>query len=200
MTNNVKNSYEEKLKNAGTITTPEGDVLCVVPVVIDDVVFPGFLCDENGNFWKLEKKKVAKPKKKKNYPSVSFRRNGESKTVPCHKAVAQSWLSRPDRPSDVSASDWKKTPEKVKAMIRENNDFWQVNHINEDKNDYRPTNLEFVQGKENRGKAAEHARLAASAIQTANNVVSRDHPLQRHDKKTGRYISMQAAKTYGVII
>lgn len=194
MTNNVNKFYEEKLKNAGTITTPEGDVLCVVPVVIDDVIFPGFLCDEKGDFWKLEKKKTSKPKNPKNYPTTSFRINGKSGSVHCHKAVAQSWLSRPDRPSDVSASDWKKTPEKVKEFIMKSNDVWEVNHINEDKNDYRPTNLEFVQGKENRGKAAEHARLAASAIQTANNVVSRKHPLRGIDAKTGRYISMQAAE------
>ena len=51
------------------------------------------------------------------------------------------------------------------------NDVWHVNHINEDKNDYRPTNLEFIQGKENRGKWKDNNSQKRS-IEAANNVIS----------------------------
>ena len=60
-------------------------------------------------------------------------------------------------PEGITKTDWKKTPARVKAMLRK---IWQVNHIDHDHLNFNPKNLEWTTGTENVAAYQRH-RLAA---------------------------------------
>ena len=77
------------------------------------------------------------------------------KDVMVHKAVAETLLSIP-KPVEIPQNIWDQTHILVKKLVSSN---MQVNHIDHDPNNYNPSNLEFVTGKENVEKYQEHRRL-----------------------------------------
>jgi len=74
------------------------------------------------------------------------------KDVMVHKAAAETLLSIP-KPVEIPQNIWDQTHILVKKLVSSN---MQVNHIDHDPNNYNPSNLEFVTGKENVEKYQEH--------------------------------------------
>ena len=72
----------------------------------------------------------------KGNPKVSRR----SKTIQLHILVAHTLIDIP-RPERVSQEDWDKTPESVKAVVKEG---YRINHIDHNPLNYHPSNLEYV--------------------------------------------------------
>lgn len=89
------------------------------------------------------------------YPKVriSFGKKGDSLGVSVHRIVAETLIPIP-MPTGVTEKEWKRTPASVKALF---NNFWEVNHIDHDRSNFNPKNLEWVFNKENREKYYLHA-------------------------------------------
>lgn len=79
-------------------------------------------------------------------------------TINLHIIVHETLNPLP-APRGVSKEEWNSTPESVKKACR---GLWIVNHIDHNKLNHHPSNLEWVFGaKENAEKAQEHYKLAA---------------------------------------
>jgi len=94
---------------------------------------------------KIKRMSPARGKRKDSYPKVIL---WSTKTCTVHRLCCDTWYHRP-LPSGVSKSDWKRTPKSVKNCLDGGN-YWQVNHIDEDHDNYHPSNLEWMSGEENR--------------------------------------------------
>ena len=62
-----------------------------------------------------------------------------------HRLVAETLIPFPC-PEGISKADWKATPEAVKNLLCSQ---YRVNHIDHDKSNYHPTNLEWVTARGN---------------------------------------------------
>jgi hypothetical protein len=89
-----------------------------------------------------------------NYPKVTFRHNGKDVRADVHRVVAENLIPFP-RPSTISEEDWENTPDYVKSHIKL---LYCVNHIDHDKYNCHPSNLEWVTPKQNSHKFQEHRR------------------------------------------
>jgi hypothetical protein len=69
-----------------------------------------------------------------------------------HRVVAETLIPFP-APEGVSKKDWNITPDSVKSIVVRQ---YIVNHIDHDKTNYHPSNLEWVTTKENAMKRQEH--------------------------------------------
>lgn len=91
------------------------------------------------------------------YPFCTIKENGKSKVMSFHIATHETLNSNLPVPEGITKTDWKKTPARVKAMLRK---IWQVNHIDHDHLNFNPKNLEWTTGTENVAAYQRH-RLAA---------------------------------------
>jgi hypothetical protein len=81
-------------------------------------------------------------------------------TVSTHRVVCETFHEMPASfiPEGISQVDWAYTPDSVKRLIAYTH--WQVNHIDHDKGNNHPSNLEWTDRKENARKYQEHKRWA----------------------------------------
>lgn len=79
------------------------------------------------------------------YPKISINK----KSIPIHQAVAENCHGTASyRPKGISANEWKSTPANVKRIVLR--DGLDVHHIDGNKNNYRPSNLQYLSSTENR--------------------------------------------------
>jgi len=81
------------------------------------------------------------------YPRVTLTKNGRPKKVLVHRVVAEAFvtLGCPQN-SGISEEEWEQSPNSIKTFIMKN---MIVNHIDHDKLNYSPDNLEWVTQEEN---------------------------------------------------
>jgi hypothetical protein len=119
------------------------------PVVIDGVEVDDYFIDLEGNIWskkgKTPKKLSPCYNKKTVYPVVNLSFNGKTKLHRVHRLVCSAWHELPT-PNGISKKVWKKTPIEIKELLKL---LYQVNHIDHDKHNFHPSNLEWVTAKEN---------------------------------------------------
>ena len=132
----------------------------LTPVMLNGEVIPFYYLDKNGDLYSINHMRFVCPggdwaRKIRwviaggsKYPRCTLMINGTRKTVNLHKVVAETFIKKP-LPFGVSESDWKTTPDSVKACF---DHFWEVNHIDHDPENFHPSNLEWVSRNENVSK------------------------------------------------
>lgn len=109
----------------------------------------GFIYSGKSGWWDILRPSVSG---KSEYPKVSISVIGSRKTVSVHIAVMET-LNKLPIPEGVSESEWKIIPESVKRFCRK---AWFVNHIDHDKCNFNPSNLEWTTAKENARAYQKH--------------------------------------------
>ena len=134
----------------------------IKPAVIDGKIIPDYFVCENGNIWSSKHYdsncwllQLSPSTTKTGYKRVNIRINRKAFSKLVHRIVCETWNEFPI-PSGVTVSEWNKTPNSVKSLLRTQ---FLVNHINHKKDDHRPCNLEWVTAKENACKSVEHRAL-----------------------------------------
>jgi hypothetical protein len=97
------------------------------------------------------------------YMKISISSPGIKKSQNVHRLVAETLITFPC-PEGISKEDWKATPEAVKNLLCSQ---YRVNHIDHDRTNYHPSNLEWVTAKGNSQAYHKHknATLAGVFIQ-----------------------------------
>ena len=134
----------------------------VRPVMYKHFVCPEYGIDaETGDLWSFRCKNTHKlikarigadgyrrvniecdsfPSRMWSYQKGKPKRERRMKTIQLHILVAHTLIDIP-RPERVSQEDWDKTPESVKAAVKEG---YRINHIDHNPLNYHPSNLEYV--------------------------------------------------------
>ena len=89
----------------------------------------------------------------RDYPKTTFLIEGRRKTIKIHRLVGHTLIPY-TKPSCISAKDWMKTPQSIKALIFK--DAMELNHIDCDHGNYHPSNLEWTTRTENREAYHNH--------------------------------------------
>ena len=84
------------------------------------------------------------------YPKVGLYINGCRTTKMVHILVANAWVCELPRPQNVSENEWNNLSVELKKFIR---NAFVVNHIDHNKLNYHPSNLEFCTSAENSRKS-----------------------------------------------
>ena len=131
------------------------------PIIYNGKEIPGYgVCRKSGTLYSIKQKTGQLMIVKKavyigghGYPENTLMVNGKSKTFLTHKVVHET-LNPNIRKVKMNSADlgftekeWKVTPKNVKiALLRR---VLQVNHIDHNKENFNPKNLEWVTQKEN---------------------------------------------------
>jgi|APSaa5957512535_1039671.scaffolds.fasta_scaffold23802_6 hypothetical protein len=75
------------------------------------------------------------------YPSVGLRQNGKKRTVNVHQIIFNSLVGY-DCPKDLDEKEWKTFSPQIKEYISDN--ALNIDHINDNRLDFRPHNLQRV--------------------------------------------------------
>lgn len=89
------------------------------------------------------------------YPKFTFMVNGKKNHADIHRVVAENLISFP-KPKDITKQDWDNTPSVIKDHIKS---LYFVNHIDHDKYNCHPTNLEWVTSKGNALAYQKHKNI-----------------------------------------
>ena len=119
----------------------------------------GYYLDDDGGMYSLKnsKKEIKKlsthcyPNSKNagnHYPHVGVSIDGKRKTARIHELVAWTFVEF-KKPNGLSSSAWRNMSNQDRYFLQS---LMQINHIDEDKKNYHPSNLEWVTGKENSEK------------------------------------------------
>ena len=128
--------------------------------------------DEFGNILKVTKPAIAPISRDKKYPQFSFKMVGQTINHMVHHVVASTFLgSRNDwitngSPPPVALTNaegkrkanelWKQTPAEVKIAIA--GSAVDIDHKNDNREDYRLENLQYMYSAENKAKTPGGAR------------------------------------------
>lgn len=129
------------------------------PVIINGDTVPHYYVDSNGNPWSSKRGDgnaymLSPGINSRGYYTVNICHNGKKKSHQLHRLVAETLIPFP-KPEGVTHSDWKTTPESVKRLLVSQ---YMVNHIDHDKENYHPDNLEWVTSKGNAVARETHYR------------------------------------------
>ena len=139
------------------------------PLTIKGVAIPNYAVDPNGDIWS---NKMGSWKKKKptitpdnggtnGYAKSSVQFNGEAINIFFHKVSCEAYVPF-NRPSELSEEEWNITPQRVKDHIR---DLYFVNHIDHDRSNYHPSNLEWVTSQDNAKAYQKHKNKKSDLVQ-----------------------------------
>jgi hypothetical protein len=127
------------------------------PLVINGNTVSGYYVDPNGGIitTKQGSPRYRSPNisGKSPYPKLELTYpDGSKKSHGVHRIVCETYIPFPV-PAGVTNKEWEKTPASVKAVVMRG---YYVNHIDHDKTNYHPSNLEWATSKENADKYHEY--------------------------------------------
>jgi len=120
----------------------------LVPVKFRTKVVADYFMDpETGDIYSGKRATLLKlaPTCDNGYMKINLFAAGIPKSQRMHRLVAETLIPFPC-PVGISKADWKATPQSVKNLLCSQ---YRVNHIDHDRSNYHPTNLEWVTAQEN---------------------------------------------------
>lgn len=124
--------------------------------IVEGKIAEGYFVCQNGDIWSNKRGSYNKMNTHiggtTKYPKVNIRINGETKVLYPHRIVCETFHSFP-KPESVTKEEWKNTPEAVKKIVGL---AYQVNHIDHNKENHHPSNLEWVTVRQNQIKSQKH--------------------------------------------
>ena len=84
------------------------------------------------------------------YPKICLTIDGHRVTKLVHTLVADAWVCELPRPQNVSKNEWNNLSVELKKFIR---NAFVVNHIDHNKLNFHPSNLEYCTSTENARKS-----------------------------------------------
>jgi hypothetical protein len=137
-----------------TIAKSKKGRISLTPLVRNSEILEGYFLDQDGNPWSNKKGSFVPltPNYSGDYPTICPSIDGVNSTERLHRMVAETLVPFP-RPAEISREDWKATPEASKQIIKR---LYFVNHIDHDKNNFHPSNLEWVTSTENARAYQKH--------------------------------------------
>jgi hypothetical protein len=140
------------------------------PIVYRGEVVENYFLDEKGNVYSTKRGgytilSLQKGDDWNPYPKVGIRVKGKQKTLMIHRLVCETFHKKP-LPDVLSEQEWAKIPKKIKDKLIDHiqhADRYQVNHIDHDRLNFHPSNLEWVTTSENQQKYQEHKKVKTNA-------------------------------------
>ena len=142
-------------------TVTIGGKLCK-KAIIQGIPRDSYYVDPDGNIWSGKTKywKKLTPHISENatrgYAKSAIKVNGKMISFYFHKVVCATLVPFP-RPEGITKKDWDATPETVKEHMKA---MYIVNHIDHDRTNYHPSNLEWVTSQGNAMAYQRHKSLA----------------------------------------
>ena len=127
----------------------------MIPAVHNGVVLDDYwVYSLDGTIWSTKRTKIKQIKGSNHlgYRRTSFCVNGKTHQLLLHRIVACTLIKFPP-PSGVTKRDWNITPESVKRAM---SDLYLINHIDHNRANYNPNNLEWVTHTENAIASVKH--------------------------------------------
>ncbi len=121
-----------------------------VPSIWSNKVAGGY----RGSAWGSIRKMSIPASGRSEYPKLKFRENGKYINADTHRVIAENLVPFP-KPKCLTKEEWANTPEAVKQHIQ---NLYLVNHIDHDKYNCHPSNLEWVTSKDNAKAYQEHKK------------------------------------------
>ena len=108
----------------------------------------------DGTIWSTKNRnlKHIKGSNHDGYLRTKFMVNGKPCQLLLHRVVACTLIKFPP-PSGVTKKDWTMTPDSVKRAM---SNLYLINHIDHDRGNYHPKNLEWVNHTENAIASVKH--------------------------------------------
>jgi hypothetical protein len=136
-------------------------------VIVRGQIVEGYYLDKNGDIYSNKsgdmKEKSVEPGREKYsnpYPRVSLMIDKKAKTLNMHRVVCETFHKKP-LPNILTEEQWSNVPSTERSIILEHiqhADRYQVNHIDHNRDNYHPSNLEWVTVSENQQKYQEHKK------------------------------------------
>lgn len=154
-----------------TRITFEGQRIRVTPVKYYDEVLPGYFMDKDGEVYSTRRARtsgIVKLTASQNgrYPTVKIvDQYNKSISARIHRLVAYTLIPF-KKPAEISDQEWEYINKYLPGTLKFIKEHTQVNHIDEDHNNFHPSNLEWMSGTDNRN--AYHK----NAIRSVQNFIS----------------------------
>jgi hypothetical protein len=129
----------------------------LVPALHNGVALEGYWVNPvDGTVWSDKRSKNLKQIKgslSKGYRQTRLTTDGGLISLLLHRIVACTLI--PFSTDGISKRDWKNTPDKIKNIILSQ---WCINHIDHDRGNYHPSNLEWATFVENSRASVAHKK------------------------------------------
>jgi len=125
------------------------------------IYFPGYaVCKETSTIYSIKSKgkvgtwtEISGSTNSSGYRTISLSTEEGPSSELFHRVIASTCNVPMPRDPSITEADWKNTPESVKMLLAANVD---VHHINGDKTNNHPSNLEYIAGHLNRRHSKNH--------------------------------------------
>lgn len=131
------------------------------PIVLGGIPMEGYFIEYINKEIRVWSKKFGKMKRlsipksgKSSYPGFNFSIDGILTKADIHRVIAENIVPFP-KPESMTHKDWKATPESAKNIMKS---VFFVNHIDHNKYNCHPSNLEWVTPKGNVHAFHKHKR------------------------------------------